>query len=165
MGEPRVVLTAATEGDLARAAGRIARAWRDAGLKPLSIGLEGDLGAGKTTWVRAMLRGLGYTERVPSPTYTLLEQYPLDGLELVHLDLYRLGDAEELDFIGFRDLLARPDAWIAIEWSDRFAPVAGICDLVVELDSTGESSRKVLIRARTPAGIAALSAIDDLGFK
>ena len=82
------------------------------------ITLSGDLGAGKTTLVRGMLRGLGFEGRVKSPSYGLVESYKVGGLELHHLDLYRLGEPEELDFIGIEDLIGE-DSVLLIEWPER----------------------------------------------
>lgn len=82
------------------------------------VTLSGDLGAGKTTLVRGMLRGLGFEGRVKSPSYGLVETYELDELTVHHLDLYRLGDPGELDFIGLEDLLG-DDSVVLVEWPER----------------------------------------------
>lgn len=85
---------------------------------PLVIWLEGDLGAGKTTFARALIRALGYKGRVKSPTYGLLEQYQLDLLQVLHLDLYRINDPGELEFLGLTDLLDE-NTILLIEWPDK----------------------------------------------
>ncbi|WP_346775197.1 tRNA (adenosine(37)-N6)-threonylcarbamoyltransferase complex ATPase subunit type 1 TsaE [Wenzhouxiangella sp. XN79A] len=82
------------------------------------VALSGDLGAGKTTLVRGMLRGLGFEGRVKSPSYGLVESYELADLTVHHLDLYRLGDPGELDFLGLGDLLA-DDSVVLVEWPER----------------------------------------------
>ena len=88
---------------------------------PLVIWLEGDLGAGKTTFARALIRALGYTGRVKSPTYGLLEQYQLDSLQVLHMDLYRISDPGELEFLGLVDLLDQSTI-LLIEWPDKGGP-------------------------------------------
>jgi tRNA threonylcarbamoyladenosine biosynthesis protein TsaE len=105
----------------------------------LLVGLSGELGAGKTTWVRGMLRGLGYAGRVPSPTYTLLEYYEVGALTVVHLDLYRLGEARELEFLGLRDWLAQESIWLLAEWPERGGAFAESLDLRLRLEIEGEA--------------------------
>jgi len=85
---------------------------------PLVIWLEGDLGAGKTAFARALIHALGYQGRVKSPTYGLLEQYQLPSLQVLHMDLYRINDPGELEFLGLTDLLDERTI-LLIEWPDK----------------------------------------------
>lgn len=85
---------------------------------PLVIWLEGDLGAGKTAFTRALIQALGYKGRVKSPTYGLLEHYQLQELQALHLDLYRISDPGELEFLGLEDLMDEHSI-VLIEWPDR----------------------------------------------
>lgn len=120
-------------------------------LKPgMVIYLHGDLGAGKTTLVRGILNALGYAGRVKSPTYTLVEPYHIDGLDLRHFDLYRLHDEEEWDAAGFRDEFDGQSIFF-IEWPEKalgFIPQADI-EIMFEILSHG---RNVGIIGNTPTG-------------
>jgi tRNA threonylcarbamoyladenosine biosynthesis protein TsaE len=115
------------------------------------VHLLGDLGAGKSSLARALLRALGVTGTVRSPTYTLVERYPLaSGGEAWHLDLYRIGDPGELEFLG----LDTDDAvlWL-VEWPDRGAGALPTPDLVVRLAVDGEGRRATLQACNASAGI------------
>ena len=123
----------------------------------LLIHLEGELGTGKTTLVRGFLAALGHRGPVRSPTYTLVEPYELGARLVYHLDLYRLADPEELEFLGIRDLLDG-EAICLVEWPERGAGLLPSGDLVLRLTYAGPG-RRVCLRAGTPAGAAVLAAL------
>jgi len=97
------------------------------------ITLKGNLGTGKTTIVRGALEACGITTGVRSPTYTLIEHYPLPALSVAHFDLYRLADAEELEYLGFRDYL-QADTLCLIEWPERAQGYLQNVGLEIEID-------------------------------
>ncbi len=124
-------------------------------LRPgMTFYLEGDLGAGKTTLVRGMLRALGYAGRVKSPTYTLTEIYSLPAFDLYHFDLYRMHDPREWLDAGFREL-ADSDTVKLIEWPDRAAAWLPQADVRVKLQ-VRDSGREVECVAETELGKALL---------
>lgn len=114
------------------------------------IHLRGELGAGKTTLVRGLLRALGHGGPVKSPTYTLVESYDLGGRVVHHLDLYRLADAEELEYLGLRDLQSS-GAILLVEWPERGEPDLPMPDLQVDIDYIGDG-RHVRLSAFSPRG-------------
>jgi tRNA threonylcarbamoyladenosine biosynthesis protein TsaE len=146
-----IAFDVADESAFASLARATATAWRSATSGALLVGLSGELGAGKTTWVRAMLAGLGYSGRVPSPTYTLLEHYDTGALDVVHVDLYRLGgrghhaaDADaEIESLGLRDWLATDRCWVLVEWPERAPALARGVDVHIRIDTVGETGRHI----------------------
>ncbi|MDT8429266.1 MAG: tRNA (adenosine(37)-N6)-threonylcarbamoyltransferase complex ATPase subunit type 1 TsaE [Pseudomonadales bacterium] len=112
--------------------------------------LQGDLGAGKTTLVRGVLRGLGYQGAVKSPTYTLVEPYEWDGMAIYHFDLYRLSNPEEVAFLGVEDYL-RAENLCLIEWPENGASCLPGADLLLILDTEG-TGRRLAWQALTDAG-------------
>ena len=125
------------------------------------VTLSGDLGAGKTTLVRGCLRALGWAGPVKSPTYTLVEHYPLSSLYFYHFDFYRLTDPGEWETAGFADCF-RDDAVCVVEWPERVAGLLPPADLAVTLvhpQRADEGGRHCTLEARTKAGERCLSAM------
>ena len=123
----------ATEQDLEDLANKFARNIP----RPLIVWLEGDLGAGKTTFARGLIHALGYKGRVKSPTYGLLEHYQLETLTVLHMDLYRISDPGELEYLGIEDLLDTRTI-LLIEWPDRGASWLPEPDFVLKFGYQGE---------------------------
>jgi tRNA threonylcarbamoyladenosine biosynthesis protein TsaE len=119
--------------------------------------LDGELGAGKTTLTRGILHAYEHAGAVKSPTYTLVEPYELKSGRVYHFDLYRLGDPEELEFIGGRDLFA-DDALCIVEWPGRGEGWLPTPDLTVALSLYG-SGRTARLEARTEYGRSVLEAL------
>ena len=108
------------------------------------VALYGDLGAGKTAFVRGMARGLGIEARVSSPTFTIVNEYAGGGRELLHFDMYRLGGAEELFDIGWDDYLAR-GAVCAVEWSENVEDAFDGSEVRVTLRKLSDTLREIEI--------------------
>lgn len=121
------------------------------------VTLAGELGAGKTTLVRGLVRGLGWTAAVKSPSYTLVEHYPISRLYLYHFDFYRFNNAAEWEDAGFADYF-RPDALCVIEWPERVRDRLPPIDIALSLHYRGEG-RELSLQAGTPAGNACLAAL------
>jgi tRNA threonylcarbamoyladenosine biosynthesis protein TsaE len=125
------------------------------------ITLSGDLGTGKTTLVRGCLRALGWTGSVKSPTYTLVEHYPISSIYLYHFDFYRFNDPEEWEGAGLAECF-QPDSICLIEWPERVGTLLPPADLAIRLahpDQLGNSGRFCALEARTEAGERCLAAI------
>jgi tRNA threonylcarbamoyladenosine biosynthesis protein TsaE len=125
------------------------------------IHLRGDLGAGKTTFARALLGALGVGERIKSPTYSLVESYAVAGLAVHHLDLYRIADPGELEWLGLADL-ATGRYLILIEWPERAGDALPAADLIVDL-AHAEARRRLTLQANSvrAAGWLARLAVDS----
>lgn len=118
---------------------RLANALPEGGLV---VALSGELGTGKTTLVRALLRTLGVEGHIRSPTYTLVEPYGIGGRRIYHLDLYRIGDPEELEFLGVRDLDPANDL-IFIEWPERGGQSLPAADLTIAIHFAAQDAREL----------------------
>ena len=132
------------------------------GLGQAVIELRGELGAGKTTLVRHLLRALGVQGRVKSPTYAVVEPYELAGLSIWHFDFYRLNDPREWEDAGFRDIFAGPGLKLA-EWPEKAAGYMPTADLVISLTVREDEIREVRLTAQSPLGAMLLSAITNTG--
>lgn len=124
----------------------------------LTIYLDGELGAGKTTLVRGVLRGLGYAGKVKSPTYTLVELYTVSSLYLYHFDFYRFADPREWVDAGFREHF-NPDTVCFVEWPEKAGEFLPIPDVRIAL-SVVDAGRSLQIKAETEAGKKCLARLE-----
>ena len=160
MSAPTVWETATASAAATQAVGEALAACIEGGQV---IALRGDLGAGKTTFVQGLARGLGVRARVSSPTFVLVNEYPVGpgthGPRLIHIDTYRLGSAArgEADAMGLEELLEDPDAIIAIEWAERIADLLPVDHLLLELRYGPEPDTRLLrLTALGPRSAVAL---------
>jgi tRNA threonylcarbamoyladenosine biosynthesis protein TsaE len=145
LGWPDEAACAACAADLAR---------RPA-LTDAFVELHGPLGAGKTTFVRHLLRALGVTGRIKSPTYAVLEPYALPGLDVSHFDFYRFDDAREWADAGFREIFAAPGLKLA-EWPEHAEGLLPVADLRLFIEPGEGDHRAVHAEAGTPRGLELL---------
>ena len=115
------------------------------------IELHGDLGAGKTTFVRHLLRALGVGERVKSPTYTVMEPHEAGGVAIYHFDFYRFNDPREWEDAGFREVFAGPGLKL-VEWPEKAEGLLPEADLVMRIEADADETRHVTLHAQTPRG-------------
>ena len=115
------------------------------------IELHGELGAGKTTLVRHLLRALGVQGRIKSPTYAVVEPYDNGRFAIWHFDFYRFGDPREWEDAGLRDIFAAPGLKIS-EWPEKAAGMLPQADLVIRIEADADETRRVALKAQTPRG-------------
>jgi tRNA threonylcarbamoyladenosine biosynthesis protein TsaE len=121
------------------------------------VTLRGNLGCGKTTLSRGLIRGLGHEGAVKSPTYTLVEPYTIGTRQVLHYDLYRLSDPEELEFLGMRDFLDT-DTLTLVEWPERAGKLLPAPDLALHLEAEG-SGRRLSWQGHTDRGLQVAAAL------
>ncbi|HRL98136.1 MAG TPA: tRNA (adenosine(37)-N6)-threonylcarbamoyltransferase complex ATPase subunit type 1 TsaE [Acidovorax sp.] len=154
-GTAQATTTWRSEDDTAAWAQRLAA---QPALANAFITLHGDLGAGKTTLVRHLLRALGVPGRIKSPTYAVVEPHEAPGIAIWHFDFYRFDDPREWEDAGFRDIFANPGLKVA-EWPEKAAALTPPADLAIHIEATDDTERKVTLQAHTPAGRSLLQGL------
>ena len=132
--------TLATEADMLAFGIPLADRLKSGGV----VFLSGDLGVGKTTLVRGLLRAMGFEGRVKSPSYGLIETYELDGLTVHHLDLYRLSHGEEITYLGLEDLFDGPTLML-VEWPEKGRGYLPEATMTIHIDDLPDASRRVVV--------------------
>ena len=130
-------------------------------IKGCIIYLQGELGSGKTTFVRSLLTGLGYNDKVKSPTYTIVKPYKLGQYDIYHFDLYRLADPEELEYLGIRDYFSE-NSVVLVEWPDKGWGFLPEPDVVIYLKYV-DDGRNAIIESKSEKGEQLLHNIVELG--
>lgn len=143
----------ASEEELASFVAQFASGVKNGGI----IFLSGELGVGKTTFVRLLLKALGYKGKVKSPTYTLVEPYEIDDLQIYHFDFYRITNPEELIYIGIHDYFQSKNL-CCIEWPEKGLSVLPLADLYAHF-SFKALAREIHLTAETPHGAEILANI------
>lgn len=124
----------------AKIAGKISKTFSK---KPVVIALEGELGAGKTTFVRAFAKALGVTKNITSPTFVLIKPYRTAGKVIYHIDAYRLKDYKDLEKLGVKDMMTEPGSVTLVEWSDRVKKIIPKNSIRIHIDHTDKNVRKI----------------------
>ena len=127
---------------------------------PFAIALKGDLGSGKTTFVQGLAKGLGVADTyyVTSPTFNIINEYPAKGIRLCHLDLYRLGSADELEYIGFDDL-GGPEDIIVVAWPEFLEEMQFKFDLEILFEFDADYNRVISL---SPSGQTGINLVSNL---
>lgn len=154
-GHPLIVKNIAWQDEAATAAFAQALAGHPAIGRAL-IELQGDLGAGKTTFVRHLLKSLGVEGRIKSPTYAVVEPYTLPKMNIWHFDFYRFNDPREWEEAGLRDIFASTGLKL-VEWPEKAGPHLPQPDLLLHLEVLPDDTRTVTLTAHTPTGAELLA--------
>jgi len=157
MRESTLALSLPDEAQTQRLGESLAGALADLSQRPLVIHLQGDLGAGKTTLVRGFARRLGITDTIRSPTYTLVEIHETADLRVVHADLYRVNDEQEVDALALSEYLM-PRHILLIEWPERGGAFTPPADLSLQLEYRG-AGRQALLAGQSGPGRSLVDAI------
>ena len=128
------------------------------GIRDACIELHGDLGAGKTTFTRHLLRALGVAGRIKSPSYAVVEPHEAPSLRAWHFDFYRFSDPREWEDAGFREVFAGPGLKI-VEWPEQAGGLLPVPDLRLLIDTVDDGSRRLKVQACTPRGVTLLPAL------
>ena len=145
---PSLALLWRSEEDTAAFATRLAA---QPALANAFVTLHGELGAGKTTLVRHLLRALGVTGRIKSPTYAVVEPHETPDLAIWHFDFYRFSDPREWEDAGFRDIFASPGLKLA-EWPQNAAALIPPADIAIDIEALNDTERQVTLQAHTALG-------------
>ena len=156
MDKNPIVYSKVNETQLAAIAKQLALGITPLPDRAVTIFLQGDLGAGKTTCSRYFIQALGHNGAVKSPTYTLVESYPLPLGPVHHFDLYRLRNHQELEEIGFRDYMV-PGSLCLIEWPERLKGLLLTADITILLQTNGTEHRQITLTAHSNQGNAILA--------
>jgi tRNA threonylcarbamoyladenosine biosynthesis protein TsaE len=151
---------AADEEAMVAVGGQLAGALSARADSPLIIFLEGDLGMGKTTLSRGLIQALGHRGAVKSPTYTLVEPYEFGELTVYHFDLYRLGDPQELEFMGIHDYF-NGGAVCLLEWPQRGAGILPPADIAINIERENKG-RRLQLQALSQSGDKVLGKLEGL---
>ncbi|NMH60922.1 tRNA (adenosine(37)-N6)-threonylcarbamoyltransferase complex ATPase subunit type 1 TsaE [Alteromonas ponticola] len=159
MAKYTLSITVVSEAETQHLASRLASAWETQGYPGCVIYLNGDLGAGKTTFSRFLIQHSGHQGNVKSPTYTLVEPYELGDKSIYHFDLYRLADPEELEFMGIRDYFSARSLCI-VEWPQKGSGCLASADIIINITVEGEQ-RSFSMTASSDVGESMLSQLND----